>query len=280
MLILLVSCDKGSDDAGAVNGRADISLYAFAVEQTEMDVPATKVALNSVVNSLDFMVYSVADGSYVKYLSVEQSKDDSGFGHIDLPQIPYGDYIVIAVGHNCSVHATFFSPSQLDFGGKVAETFVAYLPLTVGQGTDASQSLMLKRVTGMFVLNVTDTQPADVATVEFLVTGSSTDLNPATGFSFSDAVTVRTVTISASAFAGVANNSFYFNAFLPSDDALVSVVANFKDVDGNILYTRTFPSVTMSPNVKTTYRGAVYSVSSQMSVDIDNSWKDTKLINF
>jgi len=83
---------------------------------------------------------------------------------------------------------------------------------------------------------------------------------------------VRTVTIDVSEYAGFTERQYWFHMFLPDTDAVVSVVASFKDSEGNVLYQRSFPSVEMTVNEKTIYSGSVYSVSSSLSVGIESDW--------
>ena len=269
----MVSCDKAPVEEDVTGGYADIELYtSFAVEHLSQDVPATKVSVGDVVKSLDFMIYSVSDGTYEVYQSAQQSAGDEDLGRLSLTHMAYGEYILIAVGHNCSVRARFYSPVQVDFDGKVNETFVAYKRLVVDENTEKGQTLTLTRITSMFVLDVEDAQPAEVATIEFQLAGASTDFNPSTGLGYSTGLTVRTITIDATPYAGMSDRKFLFHMFLPTEDADVSVVANFKDGEGNVLYRRTFPKVPVSVNEKTIYTGSVYSVSSSLSLGIDSKW--------
>lgn len=270
---VLASCDKSSVDEELGHGFTDIELYAdFAVEHVSMDMPDTKVALGDVVKSIDFMVYSVKDGTYSEYKSAQQSAGADDFGRLSLNHLAYGEYILIAVGHNCSVRAHFYSPAQIDFEGKVNETFVAYKRLVVNGETEKGQTMTMKRISSMFSIKVEDAQPAEVTTVEFQLTGASTDFNPSTGLAYSTNLTVRTVTIDVSEYAGFTERQYWFHMFLPDTDAVVSVVASFKDSEGNVLYQRSFPSVEMTVNEKTIYSGSVYSVSSSLSVGIESDW--------
>lgn len=281
LVAVLASCDKDSETEDLSNRFTDIELYTdFAVEHVSMDMPATKVALGNVVNSIDFMVYSVTDGTYSEYKSAQQSATDDDFGHLSLNHLAYGEYILIAVGHNCSVRAKFYSPVQIDFEGKVNETFVAYKRLVVNGETEKGQMMTMKRISSMFVIKVDDAQPTDVATVEFQLAGASTDFNPSTGLAYSTNLTVRTVTIDISEYSGQTECEYWFHMFLPETDSDVSIVASFKDSEGNVLYQRSFPSVEMTVNEKTIYSGSVYSVSSSLSVGIESNWNGVNNYKF
>lgn len=278
IMLLTSSCDK-SDDLDVKRGYADIEFSAYTVEHTGYDV--TKATLDNTISSLDFVVYALnQDGSYSLYRHVEQSKFDADFGRLALEQVAYGSYIVVAVGHNCSVHATFYSPKQVDFDGRVAETFIAYSELIVDDNTERTQNLELNRITSKFVLRALDAQPADVATVEFLITGGATDFDPSTGLAHTTSVTVRTVTIPASQYSGTSVMEYTFHTFLPNGNSVISVVANFKDSDGNILFSHSFSGAEMAVNEQTIYEGSVYSTTRAWNIGINDEWKDKKIVKF
>ena len=172
------------------------------------------------------------------------------------------------------------SPEYVDFGGKVNETFVAYKDITIDGGTDVSQSLMLKRITSMFMLRINDVQPSNIASVDFLLTGASTNFNPSTGLSYSTSATVRTIHVDVSSFAGKTNVELFFHMFLPTDAATVTIVANFMDADGNTLLTKQFSPVEMGVNEKTIYSGNIYSQERSYMVDVDDTWRRTNEISF
>lgn len=279
--VLMIACSKTSDEIDQNGGKyVDIEFNAYSVEHTSMDSLSTRVAIGDVFSSLDFVIYSVTDDAYSVFSIVRQSKSNADFGHIKLSKVPYGVYKVVAVGHNCSSPAVFNSPEYVDFGGKVNETFVAYKDITIDGGTDVSQSLMLKRITSMFMLRINDVQPSNIASVDFLLTGASTNFNPSTGLSYSTSATVRTIHVDVSSFAGKTNVELFFHMFLPTDAATVTIVANFMDADGNTLLTKQFSPVEMGVNEKTIYSGNIYSQERSYMVDVDDTWRRTNEISF
>lgn len=279
LLLLLVSSCDNADDFDVNKGFTDIEFSAYTVEHTGYDV--TKATLNSTIGSLDFVIYTLnQDGTYDLYCHIEQTRTDSNFGHIALEQISYGTYIVIAVGHNCSVHSTFYSPQQVDFDGRVAETFLAYSELKVDANTEQTQNLELNRITSKYVLRVLDAQPSDIATVEFLITGGASDFNPQTGLAHTTDVVVRTVSIPATQYSGKEKMEYTFHTFLFDSKSVISVVANFKDADGNILFTRSFSDAEMAVNEQTIYEGSVYTTTRAWNIGINDEWTDKKIVKF
>lgn len=275
-LMALMSCEKISDDSETSKSSVNLVFNVLSVEQTDYDGNVTRGSLNEAIKSLDFVVYELKNGVYTLYKSVQQESENSDFGSISLENVTYGSYIIVAVGHKCSVHATFYSPSKVDFGGKVAETFVAYMPLEVNYATASSQSLTMNRITGKFVINATDAQPSNVATVEFLISNGAAEFNPSTGLAFASSSEVRTVIVDASTHAGETNLLYSFNTFLPQNEATISVIVNFKDLEGKIIYTHSFDSAPMKVNRQTIYSGEVYAGSkpNSFAIAINDSWEE------
>ncbi len=256
-LVAFTSCQKVSmDSESEEDGFANLTFDLTPVGSNET-FSLTRAGLSSTISKLDLVVYSVDGTDYTEFKTIQQESSDESFGNVSIENVPYGEYLVIAVGHKCSNHATI-TPTKVDFDGKLADTFMAYKTITVSSKTSA-QSLELNRVTSQFILLVEDLQPEEIKSVEFKVTGGATEFDPSTGLAAAASEDERTVTISdVSSFSGQTERTFSFRTCLPSIEATINVVANFKNADGETVCSKTFDDVPMKVNRMTKYSGKIY----------------------
>ncbi len=272
----IISCEKLSVASDESEGFADITFSL----QPQVSESMTRATLSSTVTKFDFAIFYKKDNAYTLYKTIRQESTDESFGVISLEKVPYGSYKVVAIGHKCSVHATIKSDSEVDFGGdKVPMTYSVAQEISVNENSN-SYSLVLKRVTSKLVLQATDTQLSNLTTLEFVITGSSTSFNPSTGIS--STTTERTNIVDISSAANKEKNGYNVLLFLPSNDTKVNVVANFKDIDGNIVCSKTLSDVQVKPNCITTCEGALFSWTNTdgFSFTVDDVWQDPINLTF
>ena len=267
-----VSCEHISD-SDAVGGKKSLTFSTFTLEEGSYE-NVTKAAVSDVITKLDFALYTLDGSTYTLYRLIRQDNADDGFGSIRVEDVDYGEYAVVVIGHKCSVHATMDSPQAINFGGKVAETFSYYAKLTVNGATATSQQVELNRVTSKFKIWCNDTQPVDIKTFEFVVSGGSTLFDATRGLAPAADADDRTVTIDGTSYSGVADVVYSFQTFLPSTEASITVEANAKNSAGEVLYSNTFEDAPMKVNRETIYRGDFYVGSSvpSFSVTINDEW--------
>ena len=278
--ILLSACQKADIIDTSENGMADIVFSAMTMERVDYDYIPTRAAIGNVYSKYDFAIFSIKDGKYELYMNVEQESDDDEFGVVKVSKLPYGDYVIVGVGTLCSVHAVINSPEDINFGGKVNDTSCCYKELKVNGQTATQQSLTLNRVTAKFGLLITDAQPSDVNTMEYLTTGGSTSFSAKTGLASKADEDVRTITIAASANAGLTDQTYSFHTFLTAEESEIDVVANAKDAQSEVIYSMNFLNAPMQVNTQTIYKGDFFGKSYGWSVDVNADWNPSKIYTF
>lgn len=278
--ICFTACQKADIIDTSKNGVADLVFSAMTMEKLDYDYIPTRAAISDVYTKYDFAIFSVKEGKYELYKNVEQKSGDEGFGVVKVTKIPYGDYVIVGVGTICSVHATINTPEDINFGGKVNDTACCYKELKVNGQTATQQSLTLNRVTAKFGLLITDPQPSDVNTIEFVTAGGSTSFSAKTGLALHADESLRTVTIPASANAGLSNQNYSFQTFLTAEESEIDVVANAKNAQSEVIYTMSFLKAPMQINTQTVYKGDFFGKSYGWSVDVNGDWNPDKVYTF
>lgn len=272
-----ISCEKLSVSSDDGDGFADIT---FNLKTVVSEFTTRATLAEAKISKFDFAIFYYKNNSYTLYKKIEQESTGASFGVISLEKVPYGTYKVIAIGHKCGVHATINSVTDVNFGGGVNETFTATSDITVNAESD-SYNMTLKRITSKFVLQATDTQPGTVASLDMVITGSSTSFDPATGLS--STTVERTSNTNTTSGAYLSKTSYSTNMLLPSAEAKVTIVANFKDKEGNIVYSKTFENVVMKQNCVTTCEGELFSSLTNtggFSFSVDDSWGTPLKVSF
>ena len=274
VLMCLTACDKVDlDDIEADGTMPSIMFTTFTSSLTDYDDTRATLA-DAKCATLDFAMFT-ADGTL--YRSIQQTKTDTGFGTISLDEIPYGEYTIVVVGNAGDVHASIYSNSLVDFGGKVYDTFCRYMTLSVNKSTSAQQQIELRRITSKLTIKTTDAVPAKVRTVEIQSTGGCTSFNPQTGLASSSAITSRTISADVSSVAGK-TLTYSLLTFLPKEECNISAVVSAKDAEGTTLYSASIPSARMKVNCQTVYSGRLFvdpSVSASASITVNADWADT-----
>lgn len=278
--MLFSACQKADIIDTSKDGMANIVFSAMTMERVDYDYIPTRAAISDVYTKYDFAIFSVKDGKYELYMNVEQNINDDGFGVVKVTKMPYGDYVIVAVGTLCSVHAVINSPEDINFGGKVNDTSCCYKELKVNGQTATQQSLTLNRVTAKFGLLITDAQPSDVNAIEFLTTGGSTSFSAKTGLALKADEDVRTVTIAASANEGISNQTYSFQTFLTEEESEIDVVANAKNAQSEVIYSMSFLNAPMQVNTQTIYKGEFFGKSYGWSAEVNADWNPDKVYTF
>ncbi len=267
-LFALTSCEKLSVETIDKDGYVNLT---FNVKSVESAYKTRSTLADVKVTKLDFAIYSVEGDSYTLYKEVKQESSEDGFGTVSLDKIPYGTYRIVAIAHFSESHATMTDAANIVFT-KLRDTFSVSKDITLTAESESNYSLELKRVTSKFILIATDTQPADVASLEIVLSGAATAFNPATGFASSADTEDRVMTADISGKAGESNQSYGgFSMFLTSSESKVKIIANFKDSSGKVLYTYTFDDVEMKQNRVTKYQGKIFT-GNGFSFSVDDAW--------
>jgi hypothetical protein len=228
---------------------------------------------------LSFVLFPI-DGEASR-IEVIQSEGDENFGTISA-DIPFGNYELVIVGHNCEDAATVVSPDSIAFPqGKITDTFCHYQTLEVSKETTSALNIELKRCVAKFEVFATDAIPEWIAQMHVVAEGGGVVLNAKTGLAAKDAVQDKRLDIPAS-FIGKTGKYFSTYTFLPSEEANISFTLSAIDSEGNTRLAHEFTDAPMTVNQITRYTGELFctSVHTGGNITADTEWTATNEFTF
>jgi hypothetical protein len=215
------------------------------------------------------------------HIEVIQSEGDENFGTVSA-DIPFGNYELVIVGHNCADAATVVSPDSIAFPqGKITDTFCHYQTLEVSKETTSALNIELKRCVAKFEVFATDAIPEWIAQMHVVAEGGGVVLNAKTGLAAKDAVQDKRLDIPAS-FIGKTGKYFSTYTFLPSEEANMSFTLSAIDTEGNTRLAHEFTDAPMTVNQITRYTGELFctSVHTGGNITADTEWTATNEFTF
>lgn len=195
--LCFVSCFSPSE--GVVPGlevedpyAARVTFNVTSIEQIPFDGIDTRANLSSLCSRISLVVF---DGD-TKVKTVNQTKEDAGFGTFNVSLAP-GSYQVVVMAHNGNGNCTVSSPDKITFANnKCTDTFYAYQTIEVSG--DMNQNVELSRCVAMFRLQTLDAIPAEVAQMQFYYTGGSSTFSAVSGYGCVNSRQTETLNVSAS----------------------------------------------------------------------------------
>ena len=255
--LLLMACEKpyvGEEQDVDVPTQANLTLRVTGFEMIPFSEETTSRAvqnLSEVCSRLNFVVYS----GDTKVQSIVQKKGDAGFGTVALT-LPQGDYQVAVIGHSSEGSATISSLDKISFKNNiVTDTFLKYLPLTVGEQPQ-TLDLELKRVVAMFRLSLTQALPDNITQLKFYYTGGSSTLSAITGYGSVNSK--QTVVLNVA--AGQRNFEVYTIPHAETGELKMTISA--LDASGTVMKERPFEGVSVQRNMITCYTGDFFNGAS------------------
>lgn len=218
------------------------------------------------------------DANGTEAFTLTQTSADTDFGTLTA-KVPVGEYTFVAVAHKSpegAPAATITSLTQANVTG-----YTDLLTYTCAQDVsvsgNASQSVNLsmgRRKNATLTLKITDPTPAEVTTLQMIVSPTATALpdavtfNPATGFATSTWRYERTITKDNGTFTGT---TYGLPILLADTEQLLDVIFNALDAGGNVLYTRTKTGLLFQQAAYTKVSGTFFSSATSGAFDFDTS---------
>lgn len=287
-LSLLYSCSSLTiDEPSTEQQQSDLcevtinlSGLDFIIETN--DTPASRAtAADAGVAGITLTAYN-SEGRVA--FTITQAATDEGFGTITT-KIPVGTYTFVAVAHDSSdASAAISSTTEARYSGTMGfAVYSATKQVAVSGNTSQSvQMEMGKRITSSFGVKITDPTPAEVESVQIIISPSSVKptaytFNPATGFAADNWRYERTVSKTSSNVTTFTNKVLQGHLLLTSPEQQLNVQINVLDTQGNVLYTRSKEGITFRQATRTIATGTFFSASSSGSFDFDTA--DNTAIN-
>lgn len=218
------------------------------------------------------------DANGTEAFTLTQTSADTDFGTLTA-KVPVGEYTFVAVAHKSpegGPAATITSLTQANVTG-----YTDLLTYTCAQDVsitgNSSQSVNLsmgRRKNATLTLKITDPTPAEVTTLQMIVSPTATALpdavtfNPATGFATSTWRYERTITKDNGTFTGT---TYGLPILLADTEQQLDVIFNALDAQGNVLYTRTKTGLLFQQAAYTKVSGTFFSSATSGAFDFDTS---------
>ena len=279
MLVPLVSCSSEviADFEEEVDKGKTSKNIKFSISPYETG--KFRSAAADAFSQLSFVLFPI-DGE-ASQIEVTQAEGDENFGTVSA-DIPFGNYELVIVGHNCADAATVVSPDSIAFPqGKITDTFCHYQTLEVSKETTRALNIELKRCVAKFEVFATDAIPEWIAQMHVVAEGGGVVLNAKTGLAAKDAVQDKRLDIPAS-FIGKTGKYFSTYTFLPTEEANMSFTLSAIDAEGNTRLAHEFTDAPMTVNQITRYTGELFctSVHTGGNITADTEWTATNEFTF
>lgn len=250
----------------------NLSGLDFIIETN--DTPASRAtAAEAKVASITLTAYN-NEGRVA--FTITQAATDEGFGTITT-KIPVGTYTFVSVAHDASDSTTAIaSTTEATYSGTMGfAVYSATKQVTVSGNTSQSvQMEMGKRITSSFGVKITDPTPAEVESVQIIISPSAVKptaytFNPATGLAADDWRYERTISKTANNISTFTNKVLQGHLLLTKAEEQLDVQINVLDADNQVLYTRSKEGVTFRRATRTVATGTFFSASSTGAFTFD-----------
>lgn len=218
------------------------------------------------------------DANGTEAFTLTQTSADAGFGTLTA-KVPVGEYTFVAVAHKSpegAPAATITSLTQASVTG-YTDLLTYSRAQAVSVSGNASQSVTLnmgRRKSAALTLTITDPTPTAVEALQMIISPTATILpdavtfDPATGFATSTWRYERTITKDNGTFTGT---TYGLPILLADTEQQLDVTFNALDAQGNVLYTRTKPSLLFQQAAYTKVSGTFFSSATSGAFDFNTS---------
>ena len=202
-----------------------------------------------------------------------QNKTDQGYGSFTA-KLNYGTYRLVFLGYGGSNSIlTMENPEEISFGSDaLPQTFLSSFEFTVNPNTQATTSVVLKRVVSGFKLTMADAISSRTSGIKIKSTGGGMVLNAKTGLAKASTGRENTIVIPED-FHGQTDKNVIFYLFLPSNEEIMDIQASAVDKNGEAFIERTFANVPMKINTLTIYQGNFFvDIPHDFSITMEDDW--------
>lgn len=208
--------------------------------------------------------------------AVHQTSSDVGFGSVSQNLNKTKTYTLYAIAHKATDACTLSDGIISWPDDKPKESF--FYTTTFSPATASTLNCAMARITGKFTLQTTDAVPDEVDHVRFIIKDTGTRFNvnrsPAN-------IIDRTVDFATISRKTDGTTSFAFQILSTSDAPTnFEITATAFNSSNEILETKTFASVPIRNNYRTTYSGAFFTTSAMSLTFTADDWQDFDTVSF
>ena len=208
--------------------------------------------------------------------AVHQTSSDVGFGSVSQNLNKTKTYTLYAIAHKASDVCTLADGIISWPDDKPKESF--FYTTNFSPATASTLNCAMARITGKFTLQTTDAVPDEVDHVRFIIKDTGTRFNvigsPAN-------IIDRQVDFASISRKTDGSTSFAFQILSTSDAPTnFEITATAFNSSNEILETKTFASVPIRNNYRTTYSGAFFTTSAMSLTFTADDWNDYDVITF
>ena len=202
-----------------------------------------------------------------------QNKKDQGYGSFTA-KLNYGTYRLVFLGYGGSNSILIMeNPEEISFeNNTLPQTFLSSFEFTVDPNTQATTSVVLKRVVSGFKLTMADAISSRTSGIKFISTGGGMVLNAKTGLAKASTGRENTIVIPED-FHGQTDKNVIFYLFLPSNEEIMDITASAVDENAQAFIERTFADVPMKINTLTIFQDNFFADTSYgFSITMEDDW--------
>lgn len=267
--ICLSSCVNSISEDSSESGqlcRLEVNIGQL-VSQTPMGGSSTRAGLSLSDNTKSLTLFAVAEDGSVQ-ASVTQSSSESEYGSVSM-ELPHGKYNLVAVAHN-GAQASYASGIISFADNKVTDTFIGKADVSISSNTPQSTSITLRRRVAKLTVRMDDALPANVKQAKATISGYSPkfDLNNDRGTAAEELIRIFDL---AGRDGRVAISTTLYT-FLPSDPHTTSLTYTVTDTSDAVLYTGTFPSLSLVECTQTMVFGTFFTYNNVWTLDLIGDW--------
>lgn len=274
--VMLCACSNETSTIPEEEGKS--KTFTFQVTnymQYDMD-EGTRAAIapsaSERIQHLALGIFDATTNTLVAPIQI-QDKEDQGYGSFTA-KLNYGKYRLVFLGYGGSNSILIMeNPEEISFeNNTLPQTFLSSFEFTVDPNTQATTSVVLKRVVSGFELTMADAVSSRTAGIKIKSTGGGMVLNAKTGLAKASTGRENTIVIPES-YHGLTGKSVIFYLFLPSNEESMDITASAVDENGEAFIERTFTDVPMKINTRTTYQGNFFvDMPHGFSITMEDDW--------
>ena len=246
----------------------DTTIVMFSFSPYIIEPIATKADVSIAELSKRLDVYIVEGDNIIE---VHQNKDEGpeGFGTVSATLNKTKTYTLYAVAHKGSGESILENGIITFADNKITETF--YYSTTFTPSSTTSLSCLMNRIVGMFKLTIVDALPANLAKMQFTISGSGLGYNVnGAPTNIGDKISI----INNPSSANDGTTTFKIYCLAKTNEATpMDVTVTALDAEDNVIETKTFENVPIRAGYSTSFRGTFFiTTSGDMIFTAPESW--------
>ena len=264
------SCTKVQQPSIAPVNNDNYAIVSLSFYPYQIEPIATKVNVSIADLSKRLDVF-IVEGANVTAIHQNKDTQAEGFGSVSATLNKTKTYTLYAVAHKGSGEASLANSILTFADDKITDTF--FYSTTFTPAETVNLSCLMHRIVGRFKLTMTDALPANLAKVQFTVSGSGLGYHVS---GYSTNVGDKTSIINNPSSANDGTTTFNIYILADSDEpSPVDVTVTALDADDATIETKTFESVPIQAGYSTAYRGAFFiTQAASMTFTAPDTWNN------